>query len=280
LRITFLSVDHGNAVLLELPGGGTLLYDGGTFGRGSTAARTIRQALWSRGIQRLDAVVISHADVDHFNGIPLLLEQVPVGSILLAHSFLDERQPAVVELCEAAARRGVPLRLLVKGDRLQYRPAHRALSAASLELEVLHPPPGWNMPDDNANSVVLELNWGNRRVLLTGDVEGPGLPALLGAAPGRCDILLAPHHGARSANPRELYDWAQPELVVISAGDPAVRNRIEQVVRSRETRVLSTAESGAITISLTATGEITVSEHLALVQSVTQGELAFPGTAE
>lgn len=70
LTCTVLAVGHGSAVVLELPDGRTLLYDAGHLGPPGVASRAIAGYLWSRGRTHLDAVVLSHADADHYNALP------------------------------------------------------------------------------------------------------------------------------------------------------------------------------------------------------------------
>jgi len=83
---------------------------------------------------------------------------------------------------------------------------------------------------------------------LTGDLESPGLDALLAEAPIDCDVLLAPHHGSARSNPRGMAQWCLPEWVVVSGGhdaDPAV----EAAYRSAGARVLHTARTGAVELT-------------------------------
>jgi competence protein ComEC len=65
-----LSVAHGLATVVDLPSGQTLLYDAGQMAAPRAATRTIAECLWSRGLMHLDAVILSHADVDHYNALP------------------------------------------------------------------------------------------------------------------------------------------------------------------------------------------------------------------
>src|SRR5262249_8919797 len=81
LRCTFIAVGHGGAELLELPDGKTLLYDAGRLGQPVGGAQSISSVLWSRGISHLDAIVISHADADHYNSLPELLRRFSVGAV-------------------------------------------------------------------------------------------------------------------------------------------------------------------------------------------------------
>jgi hypothetical protein len=83
LRCTFLAVDHGCAVALELPSGATVLYDAGQFSSPEVGTQAISAYLWSRGKMYVDAIVLSHPDADHYNAVPGLLERFRVGQITL-----------------------------------------------------------------------------------------------------------------------------------------------------------------------------------------------------
>jgi competence protein ComEC len=92
-----------------------------------------------------------------------------------------------------------------------------------VRFTVHHPPAGWR-PDasDNARSVVLDVAHDGHHLLLTGDLEQMGLVELV--AQPRLDpppeVMLAPHHGGRTANPGWLYQWARPRAVVVSQRQP------------------------------------------------------------
>jgi competence protein ComEC len=251
LKCTFLSVGHGCAVLLELPDGKTLLYDAGTLGSGQRAQRAVQEALWSAGRSRLDAVIISHADVDHFSGVAGLLATVPTGEVRFAQSFLDFEQSSVRSLCESSASARVPLRLLWQGDRLRVDP--------DVAIDVLHPRCGQGDSLDNANSIVLRIRHAGRTILLTGDLEDAGMQSLLSLPAEPVDVMLSPHHGSRDANPPELAAWARPKFVVASAGAPGVIHALTPIYEPYGV-VLCTAESGAVAVSIQPDGEMTITE--------------------
>ena len=71
--------------------------------------------------------------------------------------------------------------------------------------------------------------------------------------------MLSPHHGSRDANPPELAAWAQPKFVVASAGAPGVVKALTPIYETYGV-VLSTAESGAVTIAIGLDGELSVTE--------------------
>jgi competence protein ComEC len=189
----FVAVGHGVSVLVELPDGRSLLYDAGRLGTPMSGVRPISAVLWSRGITHLDALVVSHADADHFNAIPDLLDRFSLGAIYVSPVMFEDLPPAVRELRQSIARAGVPLRELHAGQRLA--------TGGETTIEVLHPPPSGVFGSDNANSIVLLIEHAGRRIMLTGDLEWPGLDYLLDEEPIDCDVVLAPHHGSPRSNP-------------------------------------------------------------------------------
>jgi competence protein ComEC len=241
LRCTFLSVGHGGAILIETPSGRTLLYDAGAMQDGRVAQRAVQSTLWERRYAGLDAIVISHADVDHFNGAAGLMETVPVGGLFLSQQFLDFRQPAVVSVCDSSAECGVPIKLIQEGDRLRLDDR--------VAMTLLHPPPGHPHSDDNANSIVLLIEYAGRRFLLTGDLDGSGQAALLRKDPRHVDVLLSPHHGSRKANPAALANWAEPAQVIVSA-DRRVDFKSLRAAYGPQAEILSTHDFGAVTFEV------------------------------
>jgi competence protein ComEC len=250
----FVSVGHGVGIVVELPDGRAILYDAGKLGSPLGAARPVSSVLWSRGITHLDALVISHADADHFNGIPELLDRFSVGVIYVSPYMFERRQPAVQELMAAIEASGVPLREVRAGDELR--------SAGPLRLRVLHPGRQAAIDDDNANSIVLAIEYAGRRILLTGDLQTSGLEGLMSNEPLDCDIVLAPHHGSPRSDPAGFADWSTPEHVVISGGrnleDVPAIERVKNSFRLRGAEVFHTAEDGCIRFDIQPTGEISV----------------------
>lgn len=250
----FVSVGHGVGIVLELPDGRTILYDAGKLGSPLGAARPVSSVLWSRGITHLDALIISHADADHFNGIPELLGRFSVGAIYVSPYMFERRQPAVMELKAALEACGAPLREVRAGDELR--------GSADMRLRVLHPGREGSFISDNANSIVLLVEHGGRRILLTGDLETSGLEDVLANEPLDCDVVLAPHHGSPRSDPAGFADWSTPEFVVISGGrnieDVPAIERVKHSFRLRGAEVFHTAEDGCVTFEVDRAGAISV----------------------
>jgi len=246
LDCTFLSMGHGCAVVLELPSGQTMLYDAGHFGPPGGATRSIAACLWSRGITHLDAVVVSHADADHYNALPELLKRFSVGVIYVSPVMFEDDSPAMVALAQAIHEAGVPIREIHAGNQLQ--------GGDDCRIEVLNPPQRGVLGSDNANSLTLDVLYRDRRILLPGDLESPGLDDVLAEEPLDCAVLLAPHHGSHRSDPTGLADWCTPEWVVISGSHRYDPSETEAAYRAAGARVLHTAKVGAVRVTIDQTG--------------------------
>jgi competence protein ComEC len=250
LRCTFLSVGHGGAEVLEFPSGKTMLYDAGEMGSPASATRTIAGFLWSRGITRLDAVVLSHADVDHYNGLPGVLERFSVGAVYVTRQMFEKSNPAIRALHDLIIRSRVPLREVWSGNRL--------LVGDGCSAEVLHPPWQGVVGSDNANSLTLLVTCRQDRVLyrilLTGDLAPPGLDDVMAEQPLHCDVLLVPHHGSRTSEPAELAAWSTPRWAVISNGRELYLRPVRAIYEAAGSRTLLTAETGAVSVTIDPSG--------------------------
>jgi competence protein ComEC len=180
LRCTFLAVGHGGCTVLETPDGRTLLYDAGALGGPEVTRRQIAPFLWSRGIRRIDEVFLSHADLDHFNGLPALLSRFAVGQVTCTPTFAHKATAGVRLTLAAIDHWHTPRRIVRAGDRL---------SAGPVEIEVLHPPADGPEGNENARSMVLLVRHAGHSILLTGDLEGPGLERVLTLPSKMVDVL-------------------------------------------------------------------------------------------
>lgn len=239
LRVTFLAVGHGGCTVLEAPDGRTLIYDAGALGGPDVTRRHIAPFLWSRGIRRIDEVFVSHADLDHFNGLPALLDRFAIGQVTCTPTFADKNTPGAQHTLAALEQARIPIRIVSAGDRLV---------AGEVEMDVLHPPAVGPEGNENSRSLVLLVRHAGHSFLLTGDLEGAGLQRLLSSPPTRVDVFMAPHHGSRAANKPELADWALPRVVISCEGPPRNAVRPSEPYSGKGARFLGTWPHGAITI--------------------------------
>ena len=160
--------------------------------------------------------------------------------------MLEGDSRAVDVLMAAIEAAGVPVRQVYRGDRLKTR--------GDCTIEVLYPPEfgvlggarGFDLFNDNANSIVLAVEYQGRRVLLTGDLESPGLDAVISRPPYDCDILMVPHHGSPRSDPVGFSAWSTPEWVVVSGGDSRAVDVVRQAYETQGATLLHTDKNGAV----------------------------------
>ena len=221
-------------------------YDAGQLASPEAGTQAISAVLWSRGIVRLDAIILSHPDLDHFNAVPGLLERFRVRAIYVPPNMFEQPGASIDALDQAIKRAGVPVYELCAGDRLR--------GGDSCVMEVLHPPRHGVIGGDNANSLVLAVEYNSRRILLTGDLETPGLEDVTAEEPWHCDVLLAPHHGSRLSKPHVLAAWCTPSWVIISAGHRLRGDDSRAAFEAAGAKVWYTGRSGAIRAKIDSTG--------------------------
>jgi competence protein ComEC len=239
LRVTFVDVGQGDAALIELPEGPRLLVDGGPGGarRFDVGERVLAPFLWNRPLGHLDAIALSHWDVDHSGGLAAVLARFSVGEFWES----GRAAPGAPETVAALARSRIPRRVLGAGQRLWLG---RAL------VSVLGPAAGPPLAA-NDESLVLRLDWRGVSLLLPGDL-GPRGEALLleRGAPLRVLVLKVPHHGSRFSSSAPLLQAARPLVAVVSVGarnpfrhpSPEALGRLE----AAGARVYRTDRDGAV----------------------------------
>ena len=257
MELVFLDVGQGDAVAIRTPGRRWMLVDTGprspTFDSGE---RIVVPYLRRRGAARLEALILTHPDLDHIGGAGAVLSELDVLRVL--DPGAAAARPAYVAALERARERGAIWFAARAGDRV---------SADGVTLDVLHPGGAADSAaSDEANdqSVVLLLRYGDFTALLPGDVPASVEEALLTAGQiPPLDLLKAGHHGSRTSTSWRLLESVQPELAVVSAG---ARNRYghpHRVVLDRLRRVGSgvarTDLQGMVRVRAFATGEFTVS---------------------
>jgi len=175
-----------------------------------------------------------------------------VNAVYAPPGTFDGKSGSVRALRTALVGHGVPIEHLTAGDHLRFGEA---------VVEVLHPPAGSQSEHDNAGSLVLSVEYGGRRIIIPGDVDGEGLEALLNSPPRPCEVLLAPHHGSLKTDAPGLAAWCSPRWVVVSGYYEKRTEPVAEAYRAAGAEVLYAGEIGAVTVRMGTEG-ITVKPHL------------------
>lgn len=248
-EVVYLDVGQGDSSLIRLPEGDILVDGGGSLRSDfDVGERVVVPALRAMGVRRLLAVVATHADTDHIEGLSSVLARFPVGRLIVGHDKAPGVDPVWDAVIGAAKSRGVPIQPVRRGQ--VWRPGQA-------RFEFLNPT--WRPNDtDNPNSVAFSLEYRGHRSLFLGDSPA-GIEAQI--FPGRLDVLKLAHHGSRFSTSETLLDRTHSKIAIISSGarntygHPA--SDVLERLRSRGVAIYRTDRDGAIRYDLE-TGAITV----------------------
>ena len=262
-RVDALAVGDGSAYLLRVAGedGGALgagrphavLFDCGSLTYLDVGDRVIVPGLKALGVGRIDAIVISHANLDHYNGCLPVVEQLGARRVVTTRQVVDEaaRYPSspIGEFLGLLRGFGVEPVAVGQGWRERWGGA---------TAEVLWPPEGVEFPEVNDASIVLRLSAGGRRVLLHGDVQEFAIGRLLSAGVDlRAEVSDLPHHGGFVRSSPSWLTAVSPRLVVQSASPRRLlHDKWGGVLDERGVARAVTGESGQVAVELYADGAI------------------------
>lgn len=254
LRVTFVSVGQGDCTIVEFPSRQVMVVDGGGLAgaRLDVGERIVAPQLWRRKLLRVDRLVLTHADFDHYDGLTFLAATFAPRT--LWWNGLPSDGPRFAALWRALARAGAVVEQPAAGT---------AMTVDGVALRVLHPI-GDERGSDNDRSLTLQLRFGGTAVLLPGDLQAAGEAALVRrwGETLASRVLKVPHHGSATSSSAALLDAIAPRLAVVSAG---LDNRfgfpapsVEAAYARRGIDLWRTDRDGAVTVTIDADGSLDV----------------------
>ena len=244
LELSVLSVGHGQAVVAQLPGTAGIIFDAGSITSKDIGRRVVIPFLNYHGIDSIDAIFISHSDIDHINGIAEIVEQRPVGHIYQDTSGIISKPAAFLEQC------------LKKNNTVIEHPP-QSIAATGATVSLLWPTTQAPLPavsNPNNRSQVIAIEYAGRKILLCSDIEKEAQKKILELHPDlNVDVLLLPHHGSAHTRLPAFVEKLAPPIILCSCA----QSQFEKYPPDPNT--LYTCRSGAVTVAIEKTGEINVS---------------------
>jgi len=253
LAVTWIDVGHGTCAAIETPNGEFWLYDAGRLGDHERSYQPIASALWHLGYSRIDRMLLSHADSDHYNAMPGIAKRFHPREFVTTDSVLKTENPAIVDLLLQLERQSTRTTKWRQGDRYPGRGGW-VVEAIHPSIEQLDAP----KLSDNAKSLCLVVRFAGRAIFLPGDLEPPGTHALVSQPPIRCDVMMAPHHGSLAAQAEKVIAWADARWVVVSGSARAVTPRVLQAFTPPNGSLLITARDHALRVEIDSAGKLTI----------------------
>lgn len=199
LRIFFIDVGKGDAALIGTPDGAWIMTDVGPEKEYAQVVRLLKQ----HGIERLEAIFISHPHNDHAGALADVLAHVQCDIVYTTPARFPDHTPRLLEMAGAA---GVPVETLGPKDSLQI---------GGMDIDVLGP--NGTFEKENDNSLVMMITFGGLRALFAGDQLADAERALLAAGrPVGCDVLKTGHHGEDDASSAPFLRAANPRYCVVT----------------------------------------------------------------
>lgn len=245
-EVTVVDVGQGDSILLRDAKGKTVLIDvGGRVDFGSdeawkarqtepNASRTLIPYLHSRGVGRIDSLVLTHTDTDHVGDVLEVAKHIEIGEVYVSPGSLT-----VPDFVATLKQLNVPVHVAEVGDKIPIMGSH---------LEVLYPAETGD--GGNNDSIVLYGRLLGTNFLFTGDLEQGELDLIENYPNLPVDVLKAGHHGSKGSSYPEFLEHIDAKIVLVSAG---VNNRYkhphqETLTRFEEQqmRVYRTDQQGAV----------------------------------
>jgi competence protein ComEC len=260
MRVNMFAVGDGSCFMVRLHDRDqdedyTILFDCGSQQYWDVGIKSIAPALERLGVDRIDLLIVSHADIDHYGGVLDVIDRVKVIRAIISPQLAGEAQArphaAVAYLISGMRDRGVMVQVASRGW------SHTVAGAA---LDMLWPPHDFHPRRANDTSLVLSIRQGGIRVLLNGDIQFGAIARLLESNIDlRADIADLPHHGSFVDNAPSWLERVRPRIAMQSSGAARLRDDPWPVhLQAIGTRRWITEYRGMVQIDIDAAGAMDV----------------------
>jgi competence protein ComEC len=227
------------------------LFDVGSLFKSNVGQRVVAPFLDYIGTNKIDAIIISHNDTDHINGIPEVVEHCKVKAVYANDAYFSRTDPwATAEfLNKLLHERGFKIKSLEEDLDL----------SRSANIRMLWPNDDMSQNEqlsDNDKSQVSLIEFANRKVLLCSDIEKFAQKELLRMFPNlKPDVVIVPHHGSVNTMATDFLHTLDADISICSCSRRSYEKQLaEKPVNNAKT--FYTPKDGAIAVRIDTEGAL------------------------
>jgi competence protein ComEC len=259
-RLTILSVGAGSCAIAESPDGHVAIFDAGSSTIADLERSVIKPFLRQEQIRHIDDIFISHPDADHYNAVQPTIDDFDTHEVLLDGAFTDDARGSygATRLLNWLDQMNRSPRIVATGEQINL--------GRDVAVNILWPPAhsNWGHNDD---SMVQQIRYAGRTILIPADIESIAERQLINLCPSLpSDVLIAPHHGSSVDTTPFFIKVVNPQCI-ISSNDRTPTSKQKRFLGELDGRPLyATDKCGAVTITIDSHGRITITPFLFQLQ--------------
>lgn len=202
LKVHFINVGQGDAILIQSPNGKNMLVDGGP----KSASKHVVDFLKSKGVKKLDYVVATHPDADHIGGLIEVLNTFPVSNFV--DSGYVHTSQTYYDLLTLIDKKNIKFTVAEELDKLALDP--------NMIIRVLYA--NEDAKDSNGASIVLKATYNKVSFLLMGDADTAIEDYIRGKYDVTATVLKNGHHGSNTSSSAAFVSNVKPKVGILSYG--------------------------------------------------------------
>jgi competence protein ComEC len=251
LILTVLSVGHGQATYIQTADNKNFIIDAGSMTNRNIGDNIVNPFLNYTAEDKLDTVFVSHDDIDHYDGLPEILEKHKCKNVYTTSKFLQDAATSKTDakLCEFIRSKNIPFSV-----------APEKISLANTTITRLWPneTADENSLTDNESALVLLIEYAGRKILFCSDITADVQGKLMNLYPQLdIDLMITPHHGSgRTTDPNFLTAF-KPEFLITSCSEARLSS-VSPAIK-KKSQSYYTCKDGAVTCLIDSAGQIRLS---------------------